>query len=609
MRRKTILPLVLILIAAFGGLAATLAAGNSPELGLDLQGGVSVVLAPTEDASGDQLDQALSIIRDRVDALGVAEPEITRQGDAIVVQLPGVRNRDRALALVGQTAELRFRPVLQQQDFPADEVAAAQEDAEAQALEAGDAPAEGEDGTTSTTAPEGGDDTTDTTAPEGEDETTDTTEGALAPSPGPVGLSEGESAAVLQEEEPAPSTTAPPAEGEGEGDTTSTTVAEGEEPPPEEELPPAEVPPLTAREQDVAEEPVTLAGVEGAGQGGATTVYALGPTLATGEIVATASADIETGQWQVRLEMRGGEDGIDQFNEIAALCYGGQAPETCPSTSVTDDGTPTGQIAIVLDSVVQSAPSINAPSFSAGDISISGSFDESEAKDLALVLRYGSLPIELERQSVQTVSASLGTDSLRAGIIAGLVGVGLVAVYMLLYYRALGLVVILGLAVWAALLYTIISYLGVSQGLALTLSGVTGIIVSIGVTVDSYVVYFERLKDEVKAGRTLRTSTDRAFKRAFRTVLAANFTAFLGAAVLWWLTVGSVRGFAFFLGLSTLLDVIVAWAFTHPVVVLLARNRFFTDMPFFGVARGLAAPAAPTTAPPERAPASVGVGR
>jgi preprotein translocase subunit SecD len=600
MRRKTILPLVLILVAAFGGLAATLVAGNSPELGLDLQGGVSVVLAPTEDASGDQLDQALSIIRDRVDALGVAEPEITRQGDAIVVQLPGVKNRDRALALVGQTAELRFRPVLQQADFPADDVAAAQEDAEALAQEAGDAPAEGDGdtadeggGTTDTTAPGGGD-TTDTTATDGGDGTTDTTEGALAPSPGPVGLSEGESAAVFQEEEPAPTTTAPLAE--GEDGTTTTTAGEGEEPPAEEA--PAEVPPLTPREQDVAEDTVTLAGVEGAGQGGGTTVYALGPTLATGRIVRTAAADIETGQWQVRLEMRGGEDGIDQFNEIAAQCYNAANPEVCP----------TGQVAIVLDSVVQSAPSINSPTFAADQISISGSFSESDAKDLALVLRYGSLPVELERQSVQTVSAALGTDSLRAGVIAGIVGLALVALYMLLYYRALGLVVIAGLAVWAALLYTIISYLGVSQGLALTLSGVTGIIVSIGVTVDSYVVYFERLKDEVKAGRTLRTSTDRAFKRAFRTVLAANFTAFLGAAVLWWLTVGSVRGFAFFLGLSTLLDVVVAWAFTHPVVVLLARNRFFTDMPFFGVARGLAAPSAPA-APAERATASVGAGR
>ena len=263
---------------------------------------------------------------------------------------------------------------------------------------------------------------------------------------------------------------------------------------------------------------------------------------------------------------------------------------------------PDGQLAIVLDSVVQSAPSINEPSYEADQIQISGSFTESEAKDLALVLRYGSLPVELERQSVQTVSASLGDDSLRAGIIAGIVGLVLVALYMLLYYRALGLVVIVGLTVWGSLLYTIISFLGETQGLALTLAGVTGIIVSIGVTVDSYVVYFERLKDEVKAGRTLRTSTERAFKRAFRTILAADFSAFIGAAVLWWLTVGSVRGFAFFLGLSTVLDVVVAWAFTHPGRAAVPEPGLHRHAGLRG-GPGLAAP--PARAAPAERPVAV----
>jgi len=238
--------------------------------------------------------------------------------------------------------------------------------------------------------------------------------------------------------------------------------------------------------------------------------------------------------------------------------------------------------------VVQSAPAIQEPSFQRDKIQISGSFSQSEAKNLALVLKYGSLPVVLERQTVQTVSASLGEDSLRAGIVAGIVGLVLVALYMVLYYRALGIVVILGLGVWSALLFSIICWFGATQGLALTLAGVTGIIVSVGVTVDSYVVFFERLKDEVKAGRTLRSSTDRAFKRAWRTILAADTSSFLGAAVLWWLTVGSVRGFAFFLGLSTVLDVTVAWFFTRPLVTILARNPVFTEAPVLGVARGLA---------------------
>ncbi|HEX6165804.1 MAG TPA: protein translocase subunit SecD [Acidimicrobiales bacterium] len=534
MRRKILVPLLLILIAAFGGLAATLAVGNSPELGLDLQGGVSVVLAPTGEASGEQLDQALNIIRDRVDALGVAEPEITRQGDAIIVQLPGAKNRDRALALVGQTAELRFRPVLNEAAVPADVLAEAQATADE---------AVGE-GATTTTAP------ADEPADEGDEggDTTTTSEAAL-------GLSEGESAAAVQEQ---PTTTEPP-------ETTTTTAGEGDQPAE------AEPPTLTPRDQDEADATVTLPGGDGQ------TVYVLGPTLATGRIVRTAAADIQTGQWLVGLEMRGGEDGIDKFNEIAAQCYQAADPAVCP----------TGRLAIVLDSVVQSAPTINNPTFAADQISISGSFSESEAKDLALVLRYGSLPVELERQTVETVSATLGEDSLRAGVVAGVAGLIVVALYLILYYRALGIVVVFGFAVWGALMYTVVSWLGATQGLALTLAGVTGMIMSIGVTADSYVVFFERLKDDVRAGRTLRSSTERSFKRAFRTILAANMTSFIGAAVLWWLTVGSVRGFALFLGLSTVLGVIVTWFYTRPVVIWLSRHRLFTEMPVLGVARGL----------------------
>jgi preprotein translocase subunit SecD len=546
MRRKILLPLVFILVVSLGGLGLTLARGYSPELGLDLQGGVSVVLAPTGDATGEQLDQALSIIRERVDALGVAEPDITRQGDAIVVQLPGAKNRDRALELVGQTAELRFRPVLQQSQVPPDVLAEAVAEAQ-QAV--------GEDDAATTT-------TTTTTAPD---------DGAADEGAAP--LVEGESAAAVQQE-PTTTTTAAPAE-EGDADTGDE-PAEGD---PAEEAPAGDEPAegelqLTPRDQDEADATVTVAGADGE------TVYMLGPTLATGRIVRTASAEFPQSEWVVALEMRGGDDGIDRFNEIAGQCYLASDPEVCP----------TGQLAIVLDSVVQSAPTINSPSFAADQISISGGpFTESEAKDLALVLRYGALPVELERQTVETVSASLGEDSLRAGVIAGFAGLAIVALYMILYYRALGIVVVVGFAVWAALMYTVVSWLGETQGLALTLAGVTGMIMSIGVTVDSYVVFFERLKDEVRAGRTLRSSTDRAFRRAFRTILAANITSFIGAGVLWWLTVGSVRGFALFLGLSTILGLIVTWFYTRPVVTWLSSSRVFTEMPFLGVARGLAA--------------------
>jgi len=189
------------------------------------------------------------------------------------------------------------------------------------------------------------------------------------------------------------------------------------------------------------------------------------------------------------------------------------------------------------------------------------------------------------------VSATLGKDSLSAGLVAGAVGIALVALYMVLYYRAIGLVVWFGLAVSGALLYSIITWLGQTQGLALSLAGVTGIIVSVGVTVDSYIVYFERLKDEIRAGKTIRSSVDRGFKRAYRTILAADLVSIFAAGTLYLLSVGAVRGFAFFLGLSTLLDLITAYFYTRPMVVLLGRSRFFTEARWVGVARGLAAPA------------------
>jgi preprotein translocase subunit SecD len=178
---------------------------------------------------------------------------------------------------------------------------------------------------------------------------------------------------------------------------------------------------------------------------------------------------------------------------------------------------------------------------------------------------------------------------LRAGLLAGAVGIALVLLYMIAYYRALGVVVIVGLAISGALLYSIISTLSQSSGLSLSLAGATGIIVSVGVTVDSYIVYFERLKDEIRSGKSVRTSVDKSFSRAFRTILAADFVSFLAALILYLLTVGSVRGFAFFLGLSTVLDVFTAFFFTRPMVVMLGRNRLFTQARFFGVARGLAA--------------------
>jgi preprotein translocase subunit SecD len=470
--------LIGVLVLAAGSLGLTLASGNSPQLGLDLQGGASVVLKPRNAVPSGVLDQAIEIIRNRVDGLGVAEPDITRQGDSIIVQLPGVKNKDRAVEVVGQTAQLYFRPVLER--LPAVAVS------------------------TTTVAPV---------------EPTTTVAGS-PPTSAPIDL-----------------------------DKTTT---------PEENAPENTV--ILPEKDD---------------NGTVTARYVLGPAEVTGQALSGASATVNpsNGVWEVEFNLTSG--GTSQWNAMAEKVG------------------MNGQIAIDLDGVIRSAPSLQTTNFP-GSGQISGDFSEREAKDLALVLRYGSLPVQLDRQTVQTVSASLGRDSLRAGMIAGAVGLALVALYMVLYYRALGLVVWLGLLVSGALMYSLVTFLGQSSGLALTLAGATGIIVSVGVTVDSYVVYFERLKDEIRSGKTIRSSVDRGFSRAYRTILAADAASFIGAVVLYVLSVGSVRGFAFFLALSTMLDVVVAYVFTRPMVVLLGRSRLFTEARWVGVARGLNAPATAT---------------
>jgi preprotein translocase subunit SecD len=296
--------------------------------------------------------------------------------------------------------------------------------------------------------------------------------------------------------------------------------------------------------------------------------YLLGPSELSGSEVADAFAQAPQGLgggWTVEVRFKS----VAPFDNLARKYY-------------------QQQVAIVLDGIVVSAPSINSQSFN-GQATISGGgagFTQRQANDLALVLRYGALPIQLQQQTVQKVSATLGKDSLRAGLVAGVIGLILVLLYMIAYYRALGLVVVLGLAVSGSLMYSIVTALG-GHGLALSLAGATGIIVSVGVTVDSYIVYFERLKDEIRSGKTVRSSVDRSFSRAWRTIVSADAVSFIGAALLYLLTVGPVRGFAFFLGLSTLLDLLVAYTFTRPMVVALGRNRTFTQARFLGVARGL----------------------
>jgi len=441
----------MVLLVAGASLAGVLSAGWSPVLGVQLQGGVEVVLRPADEVSDEQFERAIEIIRNRVDAIGVAEPDITRQGNQVIIQLPGVKDKQRAVDLIGQTAELTFRPVVSIFDSSdPNQLAAVQQ------LVQGDA-------------------------------------------------QESDSS----ESEPLP------------------TLADV----------------LTPPDQDEASASVVLLGSEGQ------TGFVLSPAALTGEVIDEAAATFQ-GQWIVNVSFN--DEGALLFDQMAVANY-------------------QKQVAIVLDGVVESAPTINATEFD-GQAVISGAFDEEEAKNLALVLRFGALPVEFERDDVRTVSATLGEGTLRAGVIAGLVGLGLVALYMLLYYRLLGLVAVCSLAVSGATLWSIIAWLGESQGLALTLAGATGIIVSIGVQVDSNIVYYERIKEEVRRGRAVKSAADGSFRAAFSTIIWADLASLIGAGVLYQLTTGTVRGFALYLGITTLIDLAVSFFFMRPLVVLVARR-------------------------------------
>ena len=510
MARRLYFSLLGIVVLVGSLLAGNLLAGNVPALGLDLQGGASVTLQPEGEFTQSALNQAVDIISQRVNALGVSEPEITRQGDNVVVNLPGVNDQQKALDIIGRQGELLLRPVLQAGTLNTD---------------------------TSTTLPG-----TDTTVAGAETSIVDTT---IAATEGGPGSARGRGAATTVPS--ATDTTVP-----GSSDSTVPAVAESNIS-------------ISEDSTDPTANAVLL------GQNGE--AYLVGPAGATGKVFTNnAQAVINNGNWTVTVELRNGAEGADLWNALTTKCFNRDA--TCP----------TARIAIALDGTVISAPTVQEAVFTGGNVQISGDFSQSEARDLAKILEFGAVPVKFKVATVQTVSPTLGKDSLRAAIISGLIGVLLVMAFFFVYYRMLTIVVIGGLMVSGALMWSIIAFISRSNGLALTLSGVAGIIVSIGVTVDSYVVFFERIKDELHSGKSLRSSAQRSFTLAWRTILAADTVSFLGALILWWLTVGSVRGFAFFLGLSTLCDVIVSYFFTRPAVLLLARSKFLQGRKILGVA-------------------------
>jgi preprotein translocase subunit SecD len=308
-------------------------------------------------------------------------------------------------------------------------------------------------------------------------------------------------------------------------------------------------------------------------------IYQLGPVGMTGDAIDRAAAVFATATggvggdvgWQIDFELTG--EGTRTFADL--------------TTSLVNR-----QLAIVLDQAVVSAPVVQN-AITNGQGQITGSFTEQEAKDLATVLNAGALPVQLSQSEVRTVSPTLGEESLRQGLIAGIAGLAALMLYLLLYYRVLGVVAWLGQGIWAAFALGLVSLLGETVGYSLTLAGVAGIVVSLGITTDSYIVFFERLKDEVRRGRTPRSAVVPAFQRAWHTIVAADIVTILAAAVLYVLAVGSVRGFALTLGFSTALDMVVVYFFKRPTVFLIARNERLTNLRGFGLTSGVAAEPVP----------------
>jgi preprotein translocase subunit SecD len=505
MRRRVIV-LAVVLLIAWGGLAFLSSRDITPKLGLDLQGGTSVVLTAPPDTDQEVLEQAVEIMRARIeDVGGVQEPEIAISGaNTVLVQLPGVEDEERALEAIGQTGRLSFRPVI--------------------------AAIFGEEGplvTTTTTS------ASTTTAPDA----STTTNGETTTIPDTTTTTT------------AATTTTQP------GPTTTTTL-------------PPNVDPVTGL--TIADDPDGNSYLPAVGSflgQPVPEVLHVGPAQLLGEDVADAvpGFDPNRAQWVINLDLT--SEGADKFATLTA-----QAAAFPPNS-------PQRRIAIVLDGDVVAAPGVaddvGAEGITGGEAQITfggGADDEQQAKDTAAILRYGSLPVAFERSQVQKVSATLGSDSLRAGLLAGYIGLGLVALLLILFYRAMGLVAIVGLTVFASLLLSVFSVLGEYQGLTLTLAGVTGVIVSIGVTADSYIVYFERIKEEIRGGRSVRSAVDEGFKQAFRTILTADTVSLIGASLLWFLSVGPVKGFALALGIATLIDIFVVRTFTRRATWLLAHT-------------------------------------
>ncbi|MCX6421555.1 MAG: protein translocase subunit SecD [Actinobacteria bacterium] len=534
---------LIVLLALLVGLAAwAFWPGNSltPKLGLDLSGGTQVILTPLPITAGQpitdvQIQQAQEIIRKRVNGLGVTEAEISVVGSNIMVSVPGVTS-DRLVELVGRTALLDFRAV--QDQLPPQPLAPEPTPSPSPTVTPSPTP-----GPTQTQAP-----------------TASATKSASAS----ANLADSASPSPTVTPTPSPSPTVTPTPSPS---PTVTPVLEIVQAPENDAAYQERVLALDCTNPETAaggtpDDPTLWLGT--CLQGGGLK-YNLQPAFIRGTNVASASAQPPqqgVGGWSVNLtfDSEGAKALTKASQELVAL----------PDCQVGTPG-PCNAFAIVLDGVVVSSPRFDQ-AIIGGNASITGDFDKQSAEDLANVLNYGALPVKLEISEVTSVSPTLGADQLRGGIIAGIIGLVLVMLYLLLYYRALGVIAALSLILAGGMTYAAFVGMGNSTGLALTLASIAGAIVSIGITADSFIVYFERIRDEIREGKSLRQATDAGWARARRTLLAADFVSILAAVVLFFLAIGGVQGFAFALGLTTVIDVVVAFLFTRPLVVLFGRT-------------------------------------
>ncbi|WP_328337436.1 protein translocase subunit SecD [Streptomyces violaceus] len=537
--------LVLILIALVALTGGMFASGHTkPRLGIDLAGGTSITLRAVPEAGNEaainktNMDTAVSIMERRVNGLGVSESEVQTQGrENIIVNIPKGTNSEQARKQVGTTAKLYFRPVLTTEVSGGNDTASPSPSptgspSDKPSGKATDKPeaTDKNSASPSATPTTQGRAVTDALKADATPSASASDDKAKAsPSPSASGGSAEADASALQ---------AKYAKLDCTNEKTRSTVGDG----------------VKASEMTLA------CGKNSQGQW---QKYILGPAEVDGTDVDKAQAVLNTqtgAGWTVTMDFTDG--GAKKFANITGKLAQNQSPQN--------------QFAIVLDGEVVSDPYVKQ-ALTGGNAEISGNFNQQSAQDLSNMLSYGALPLTFKVDSMTTVTAALGGDQLQAGLIAGAIGLALVVIYLLAYYRGLSFIAILSLLVSAALTYTLMALLGPAIGFALNLPAVCGAIVAIGITADSFIVYFERVRDEIREGRSLRPAVERAWPRARRTILVSDFVSFLAAAVLFAVTVGKVQGFAFTLGLTTLLDVVVVFLFTKPLLTLMARRPFFAN--------------------------------